>query len=62
MEGQPPDMEGTWDYTENAASYRQKGGGLSAWGLGVGLITLHRKNKVVRDCLQEHRTWTDFFG
>jgi hypothetical protein len=30
-----------------------------AWGLGVGLTTLHHKNKLVTKNLTEPRTWTD---
>jgi hypothetical protein len=34
-------------------------GGPPAWGLGVGLTTLHYKNKRVTKNLTEPRTWTD---
>jgi hypothetical protein len=34
-------------------------GGPPAWGLGVGLTTLHRKNKPVTKILKKPRTWTD---
>jgi hypothetical protein len=31
-----------------------------AWGLGVGLTTLHHKNKLVTKNLTVPRTWTDY--
>jgi hypothetical protein len=34
-------------------------GGPPVWGLGVGLTTLHHKNKLVTKNLTEPRTWTD---
>jgi hypothetical protein len=34
-------------------------GGPPAWGLGVGLRTPHRKNKLVTKILKKPRTWTD---
>jgi hypothetical protein len=33
-------------------------GGPPAWGLGVGLTTLHHRNKLVMKNLTEPRTWT----
>jgi hypothetical protein len=34
-------------------------GGPPAWGLGVGLTTLHHKNELVTKNLTEPRIWTD---
>jgi hypothetical protein len=34
-------------------------GGIPAWKLGVGLTTLHRKNKLVTKIIKEPRIWTD---
>jgi hypothetical protein len=34
-------------------------GGPPAWRLGVGLTTLHRKNKLVAKTSKEPMTWTD---
>jgi hypothetical protein len=38
---------------------KQSRGGPPAWGLGVGLTTPHRKNKLVTKILKKPRTWTD---
>jgi hypothetical protein len=58
MEERPPAMEGSCEYIEKAAAETTRGGP-PAWGLGVGLTTLHHKNKLVTKNLTEPRTWTD---
>jgi hypothetical protein len=43
IEGRPPAMEVSCEYTEEAAADRRQGGGPPVWGLGVGLTTLYLK-------------------
>jgi hypothetical protein len=51
---------GAWSYAIKRISSRGQTtrGGSPAWGLGVGLTTLHHKNKLVTKNLTEPRTWT----
>jgi hypothetical protein len=58
MEERPPDMEVSCEYIELAVADRKQGVVLQL-GLGVGLTTLHHKNKLVTKNLTEPRTWTD---
>jgi hypothetical protein len=43
----------------NKQSWTADRGGPPACGLGVGLTTPHRKNKLVTKTLKKPRTWTD---
>jgi hypothetical protein len=57
MEERPPAMEGSCEYIEYPAADKRQGVVLQL-GLGVGLTTLHRKNKFITKNEIEPRTWT----
>jgi hypothetical protein len=53
-------MEELWRLAANILNKQPRTrGSPPAWGLGVGLTTLHFKNKLVTKNLTEPRTWTD---